>query len=81
MSHSKLRAKRARFTFCQKLIKMPKTVNLATFETCGQKVLPDRPILIRQKMVEKNSNETFLVIFKQCVDPLWAKIVENILGN
>ena len=34
---------------------MPKMVNLASFwksETCGQTVLPDRSILIGQKLVE-----------------------------
>ena len=35
-------------------------------EVCGQTVLPDRSILIGQKL--KNSNETFLVIFKLCAD-------------
>ena len=57
MSHSTLRAERATFTFrvdkC--LSKMPKMVNLATFcqiEACVQLVLPDRPILIGQKLVE-----------------------------
>ena len=37
-------------------------------EACGQTVLPDRPVLIGQKLVEneifKNSNATFWVIFK-----------------
>ena len=77
MSHSKLRAKRAMFTFCQKLIKMPKTVNLATFETCGRKVLLDRPILIGQKIQMRH----IWVIFKHCVDPQWTKIVEIIVEN
>ena len=39
-------------------------------EVCGQTVLPDRSLLIRQKLVEntksQNSNATFRVIFKQC---------------
>ena len=46
-------------------------VNLESFwktDACGQTVLPDRSILIGQKLVEnaKNSNATFWVIFKQC---------------
>ena len=48
-------------------------VNLASFwkpEACGQTVLPDRSVLIGQKLVEnakmQNSNATFWVIFKQC---------------
>ena len=40
-------------------------------EACGQTVLPDRSVLIGQKLVEnakirKKSNETFWLIFKQC---------------
>ena len=49
-------------------------LNLASFwkrETCGQTVLPDRSILVGQKWWKmpklKKSNETFWVIFKQCV--------------
>ena len=37
------------------ILKMPKMVNLDEFlnpEVCGQTVLPDRSILIRQKLVE-----------------------------
>ena len=41
-------------------------------EACGQTVLPDRSVLVRQKLVEnakiQNSNATFWVIFKQCED-------------
>ena len=45
--------------------------NFLRNEACSQKVLPDRSVLIGQKLVEnaklsKNSNETFWVIFKQC---------------
>ena len=38
-------------------------------EPCGQLVLPDRSISIRQKLVKKlkGSNETFWLIFKQNV--------------
>ena len=40
-------------------------------EACGQTALPDRSVLIGQKLVEnaknKNSNATFWVIFKQYV--------------
>ena len=47
-------------------------VNLESFwktDACGQTVLPDRSVLIGQKLVEnaKKSNATFWVIFKQCV--------------
>ena len=72
-SHLILRAKRAPFTIWvdKRSLKMPEMVNLASFwliETCGQTVLPDKSVLIRQKLVEmpksKNSNETFWVIFK-----------------
>ena len=41
---------------------MAKTVNLASFwktEACGQTVLPDRSILIRQKLVENAEIEKF----------------------
>ena len=42
---------------------------------CGQKVLPDRSILIRQKLVENGKienllNATFWVIFKHCAQVL-----------
>ena len=49
---------------------------LASFwkpEACGQTVLPDRSVLIGQKLVENakinNPNATFWVIFKQCANP------------
>ena len=49
-------------------------VKLASFckpEAYGQTVLPDRSIVIGQKLKEnakiQNSNSTFWVIFKQCV--------------
>ena len=68
-SHSTLRAKRAMFTFWvdKNSLKMPKMVDFwrvfEKFKACGQTVLPDRTILIGQKMVEnvkiENSNETF----------------------
>ena len=61
---------------------MPKKVNFANF--CGQTVLPDRPLLIGQKLLENAKiqsiklqtwlaslailNDTFLVIFKYCGD-------------
>ena len=55
-------------------LKMAKVINLAIFlktETCGQTVLPDGSILIRQKLVENAKieqffNATFWVIFKHC---------------
>ena len=48
---------------------MPNMIHFASFwktEACGQTALPDRSILIGQKLVEDNSNATFRVIFKQC---------------
>ena len=49
-------------------------------EFCGQTVSPDRSILIWQKLVEnakvKIQNETFWVIFKQCVFVLLCKMNE-----
>ena len=70
-SYSTLRAKRATITFWvdKSLLKMPKMVNLLrlwNLEVCDQTVLPDRLILIGQKMVENAKNETVWVIFKQC---------------
>ena len=48
-------------------------LNLASFintEACGQTVLPDRSVLIGQKLVEnariKKSKCDFWVIFKEC---------------
>ena len=53
--------------------KYQKWSNLASFwktEACGQRVIPDRSIWIRQNWWKrpkfKNSNATFLVIFKHC---------------
>ena len=53
---------------------MPKCSNLTSFwkpEAFGQTVLPDRPVLIWQKLVKmpkfKNSNATFWVLFKHCI--------------
>ena len=46
---------------------MPKILNLGRFwkpKVCDQTVLPDRSVLIEQKL--KNSNATFWVIFKHC---------------
>ena len=64
MSHSILRAKRATYVyiFSGQFLKP---------EAYGQTVLPDRSILIGQKLVEnakiKYSNATFWVVFKQSV--------------
>ena len=63
-SHSTLRAKRATFTFLvdKSSFKMPKMVNLASFwktEAFGQTVLPDRSVLIGQKLVENAKIEKF----------------------
>ena len=58
-SHSTLRAKRATFTF---FIKNAKMVHFGEFlkpETCGQTVLPDRSILIGQKLVENAKIKKF----------------------
>ena len=52
---------------------MPKIVNLASFqkpEACGQTVLPDKSVLIGQKLVEnakirKFKCATFWVVFRQ----------------
>ena len=44
------------------LLKMPKTVNLASFwkpEAFGQTVLPDRSILVGQKLMENAKIEEF----------------------
>ena len=48
-------------------------------ESYGQTVLPDRSLLIGQKLVEnvKNQNETFSVIFKHC-DPSWIGVLLTI---
>ena len=69
----------------QKLIKnCQKWSILASFwkpEACGQTVLPDRSVLIGQKLVEnaniKKSNATFWVIFKQCE----SRKKNNLLGT
>ena len=52
---------------------MPKMVNLAIFlknKACGQTELPDRSVLIGQKLVENakilNSNATVWLNFKHC---------------
>ena len=55
--HSTLRAKRATFTFWmdKSSLKMPKMLILASFwkpKACGQTELPDRSVLIGQKLVE-----------------------------
>ena len=59
-SHSILRAKRATFTFQVEKIdkKMPKIVYLASFSKV-KAVLPDRLILIGQKMVENAKIQKF----------------------
>ena len=50
---------------------MPKMVHFVILKLAVKKVLPDRSIVIRQKLVEnakmENSNETFWIIFKHCV--------------
>ena len=63
MSHLTLRAKRATFTFTFYVSsKMPKLANLASFGTLkgfDQTVLPDRSILIGQKIVKNANIEKF----------------------
>ena len=54
-SHTTLRAKRATFTFWvyKSSLKMPKNAQFGEFlKTCGQTELPDRSVLIGQKLVE-----------------------------
>ena len=64
-SHKKLRRKRPTFTFCvdKKFIKNAKIVHFGQFFESLNLALPDRSILIRQKLLEnakiKNSCETF----------------------
>ena len=58
-------------------------------EACGQTVLPDRPVLIGQKLVKKakikkNSNATFWALFKQFANTakyLLKKKCQNILSQ
>ena len=79
-----MRVKRATFTFWadKSWLKMPKIVNFASFwkpEVCGQTVLPDRSVLIGQKLVEmpkfKNSNATFLGDFQTlCSSVMWCTL-------
>ena len=55
------------FNISSEVWKMPTTANLTNFwkhKAFGQKVLPDKSILIEQCEI-KNSNETFWIIFKQ----------------
>ena len=63
-SHLKLRAKRATFTFWvdKSWLKCQKWSILTRFwkpEACGQTVLPDRSVLIVQKLVEKAKIQKF----------------------
>ncbi len=62
----------------QKFIKNVKNDQFWKAEACGQTVLPDRLILIRQKLAEnakaKNSDDTFRVISKQCGGTFKAKM-------
>ena len=53
-------------------------------EACGQTVLPDRSVLIGQKLVEnaqikKNSNATFWGIFKHCAKLVLENPQKNIV--
>ena len=57
-------------------------LNLASLrkpKVCGQKELPDRSVLIGQKLVEnakiKKSTAAFWVIFKQCAEDGWHSFI------
>ena len=76
-SHSILREKRAMFTFCEdkSLLKMATFASFWKPVACGQTVLPDRSILIGQKLVENakikkfkcdilSDFQTFLIFFQ-----------------
>ena len=75
-SCSTLRAKRVTFTFwvAKRSLKIQKIITLTSFrklDADGQSLLPDRLLLIRQKLVKrcqngKFKNATFWVIFKHC---------------
>ena len=95
-SHSTLRAKRATFTFWvdKRSSKMPKMSNLASFwkpKACGQTVLPDRSILMGQKLVENAKMSNFRPVRMQHVfrlifrDEQWALLCicmyTRLLGN
>ena len=59
----------------QKLIKIPKIVNLASFwktEDCCQTVLPDRSVLIGQKLVENAKIENFKCDILSNFQTLWS---------
>ena len=63
-SKSRMRAKRATFTFWvdKSSLKKQKMVNLASFwkpEACAQTVLPDRSLLIGQKLMKNDRIEKF----------------------
>ena len=58
----------------QKLIKMPEMVHLETFwkpGSCGQTMLPDRSLLIGQKLVENVKIKNFKCVFLSDFQTLW----------
>ena len=72
---------RLHFEWTKVHYKCQKIVNLSSFwktEACSKTVLPDRSILIGQKLVKnakfKNSKATFWVVFKHCVLPYLLSI-------
>ena len=73
-SHSTLRAKRATFTFLvdKSKLKMSKMVHFGEFlKTCGQTVLPDKLILIGQKLVENVKMQTFKCDILSIFQTMW----------
>ena len=59
----------------QKFIKMPKVLNLASFwklEANGQTVLPDRSILIGQKLVENAKIQKFKCDILSNFQTMWS---------
>ena len=87
MSHSTMRAKRATFTFWVNISwKCQKSFILASFwkpEACGQTVLPDRSLLIGQKLVENAKIKTFKCDILSNYQTMWTcfvyKKIEKIL--
>ena len=80
-----MRAKRATFTFWVEnswLKKIPKMVNLASFwktEACGQTVLPDMSVLIRQKLAENAKIQKFQMRHFEWFSNNMLVLVKNVL--
>ena len=90
MSHSTLRAKRATFTFCvdKSSSKMPKMAKNWRFflksEACSQTVLPDRSLLIGQKLVKKvieNYSKRHFEFFNLGIFNNFCRIKIDMSGN